>query len=115
MFQKSNIALFMVGAAGLGLIAAPLIVDARAGEAVTISQKGRAYAPRAVTLKTGQELTILNDDMFVHHAFVDHPDKVYDSGSMDEGESRSLWFETPGDYTVLCAIHPKMRLKVTVK
>ena len=40
---------------------------------------------------------------------------TYDSGSMEEGDSRTIKFEDAGEYELLCAIHPKMKLKVTVE
>lgn len=84
-------------------------------DVITISQKKRTYAPEAVTIKAGDSLRIVNDDIFLHHAFVDSPTLEYDSGSMEEGEKRDIYFENPGQYQVKCAIHPKMNLDVTVK
>jgi plastocyanin len=65
-------------------------------DVITISQKRRKYAPVAVTIKPGDTLQ-------------------YDSGSMEEGETRDIQFTAVGAYQVKCAIHPRMRLDVTVK
>ena len=81
----------------------------------TISQKNRTYAPKSVTLKTGESLRVLNDDIFLHHAFIDGPDMEYDSGSMEEGESRDILFDKQGRFVMKCAIHPKMKLDITVE
>ena len=81
---------------------------------MTISQKSRTYAPAAVTIKAGETLRIVNDDIFLHHAFVDSENLKYDSGSMEEGETRDITFKTRGEYQVKCAIHPRMNLNVTV-
>ena len=80
-----------------------------------ISQKNRTYAPGSVTVRAGETVRIINDDIFLHHAFVDSETLQYDSGSMEEGETRDIAFPVAGEYTIKCAIHPKMRLKVTVE
>lgn len=107
------------GAKGLliALIAFPAGVLAQSvtDDVLTISQKRRKYAPGAVTIKPGDTVRIVNDDIFLHHAFVDHKALQYDSGSMEEGETRDIQFSDPGTYQVRCAIHPRMRLDVTVE
>lgn len=96
-------------------ISYPIGVWAQSKSETIISQKNRTYAPGKVTIKAGETLKIVNDDIFLHHAFVEGGDMDYDSGSMEEGESSDVTFEKPGQYQVLCAIHPKMKLDVTVK
>lgn len=99
----------------VSLFAYPLGVMAQANSDIVISQKKRQYAPGKVTIKAGQSIKIVNDDIFLHHAFVDSDKMDYDSGAMEEGETRSVEFDTPGQYQVKCAIHPKMNLDVTVE
>ena len=84
-------------------------------DVITISQKRRKYAPGAVTIKPGDTLRIINDDIFLHHAFIDSDLLQYDSGSMEEGERRDIQFTEVGAYQIKCAIHPRMRLDVTVE
>ena len=101
----------------VALIAYPIGVYAQqaTSDIITISQKKRTYAPKAVTIKAGDKLRVVNDDIFLHHAFINSPDLQYDSGSMEEGEEREIQFSKPGEYQIKCAIHPKMNLDVTVK
>ena len=101
----------------IALIAFPVGVLAQSAtdDVITISQKRRKYAPGAVTIKPGDTLRIVNDDIFLHHAFVDNDVLTYDSGSMEEGETRDIAFTQAGTYQVKCAIHPRMRLDVTVQ
>jgi len=80
-----------------------------------VTQKGRAFNPRAVEVKAGEQIVIENDDQYVHHVFVDNAQFKFDSGEQKIGQTVSIVFSRPGDYVVLCAIHPKMRLNVTVK
>jgi plastocyanin len=106
----------LIKAALITLVAFPAGVLAQSKtDVVSISQKNRTYAPEAVSLRAGQTLRIVNDDIFLHHAFVEDDKMEYDSGSMEEGETRDVRFDTPGSYQVKCAIHPKMRLDVTVE
>ena len=99
----------------VSLVAYPIGVFAQANSDIVISQKKRQYNPGKVTIKAGQSLKIINDDIFLHHAFVDSDKMEFDSGSMEEGESATVEFDTPGQYQVKCAIHPKMNLDVTVQ
>lgn len=99
----------------ISLIAFPAGVLAQSSDILTISQKKRTYAPGAVTIDAGDTVRIVNDDIFLHHAFVDDPALQYDSGSMEKGETRDIQFTQPGAYQVRCAIHPRMRLDVTVE
>ena len=82
--------------------------------AVTVSQRGRAFDPEETTLTEGGTLTIINDDQFLHHAFVESDSLSFDSGSQPIGSRTDIVFDQPGEYVVRCDIHPKMRLEVTV-
>ena len=82
---------------------------------ILVMQKGRAFNPRAMEVKAGEEILIENDDQYVHHVFVDNAQLKFDSGEQKIGQTVRIVFPRPGDYVVLCAIHPKMRLDVTVK
>ena len=91
-----------------------LQANASSEDMIVISQKNRTYAPEAVSVKAGESIRIINDDIFLHHAFVDDEDMEFDSGPMEEGETRDIEFSEPGEYDIKCAIHPKMKLTVTV-
>jgi len=58
---------------------------------------------------------IINDDIFLHHAFIDSPNMKFDSESQKKGTIVEIAFKERGIYNVLCAIHPKMKLEVTVE
>lgn len=99
----------------VAMISYPVGVWAQSKTEHVISQKNRTYAPGELSLKAGESIKIVNDDIFLHHAFIDSDDLEFDSGSMEEGESANVTFKEPGVYNVKCAIHPKMNLEVTVK
>jgi plastocyanin len=86
-----------------------------AGGGIAVSQKGRAFMPRSVQITAGETATIHNDDEYIHHGFIDSPDFHFDSGEQRIGQTVQITFTVRGTFHVLCAIHPKMRLDVTVK
>jgi plastocyanin len=80
-----------------------------------ISQKGRQFRPSEIIITRGETLEIVNDDGdLLHHAYVDSPKFSFDSGDQQPGSRTDITFPTAGDFEVLCAIHPKMRLVVHV-
>src|ERR1700739_4484985 len=82
----------------------------------TISQKGREFHPGEIAIKRGETIQIVNDDGdLLHHAYVDSPKFSFDSGDQKAGSKTDVTFPVAGDFDVLCAIHPKMRLAVHVQ
>lgn len=81
-----------------------------------VSQKGRAFRPGALTIRTGETVDIINDDGdLLHHAYVDAPDFTFDSGDQEPGGTARITFTVGGTFAVLCGIHPKMKLVVRVE
>lgn len=81
-----------------------------------VTQKGRAFAPGSLAMHPGERVEIVNDDgELVHHAYLDHPSFSFDTGEQGPGSRTVVAFPSPGTFTVLCGIHPKMKLIVTVK
>jgi plastocyanin len=82
----------------------------------SISQKGREFHPDEVTIKRGESIQIVNDDGdLLHHAYVDSEKFSFDSGDQKPDSITPITFQVAGDFDVLCAIHPKMRLVVHVQ
>jgi plastocyanin len=82
----------------------------------SISQKGREFHPGEMTIKRGETIQIVNDDGdLLHHAYIDSPKFSFDSGDQKPGSVTPVTFAVAGDFDVLCAIHPKMKLTVHVK
>lgn len=82
----------------------------------SISQKGREFHPGDVSIKRGESIQIVNDDAdLLHHAYVDSEKFSFDSGDQKPGSVTPVTFNVAGDFDVLCAIHPKMKLTVHVK
>lgn len=86
------------------------------GSRYVISQKNRHFTPAALQINRGDTVMIVNDDADLHHhAYVSTPAFRFDSGDQKPGSRTPIVFTEPGRFNVLCGIHPKMRLIVTVK
>ncbi|MCJ2133334.1 methylamine utilization protein [Methylobacterium sp. J-026] len=81
-----------------------------------VSQKGKHFGPGDVALHVGEHSTVVNDDDdFVHQAYVEAETFAFDSGDSEPGAKAVITFPTEGDFTVLCGVHPKMKLAVHVR
>ncbi len=81
-----------------------------------ISQKNRKFNPGQITINRGEALRFINDDgELLHHAYLKSPEFNFDSGDQKPGSKFEVTFPVVGNFTVLCAIHPKMKLLVNVK
>ncbi len=103
-------------AGAVALIAASATLwQAWAAGPVIVTQRNRAFHPDAVSIGPGGVVRIVNDDgELLHHAYVKQPELRFDSGEQEPGSHVDVAFPRRGTYRVLCGIHPKMRLVVTV-
>ncbi len=104
--------------AGAAAVAGMLVAGAAfsAGTPHIVSQAGREFRPQEVTINRGDTVQIVNDDGdLLHHLYVDSDRLQFDSGDQKPGSRTNIDFTTAGTYTVLCAIHPKMKLTVRVR
>ena len=103
-------------AAGLGSALLVGAAWAALGTAPTyrVSQNERAFRPGELTIQRGETVQIVNDDVVLHHAYVESSGFNFDSGDMKPGSAAEIVFSQPGTFTVLCGIHPKMKLVARV-
>lgn len=80
-----------------------------------VSQKGKAFSVEALNLKVGDSVVFKNDDDTAHNVFSTTEGQKFNLGIQKQGTDNSHKFEKPGEIEVRCAIHPKMKLKVSVK
>jgi plastocyanin len=101
----------------LSLVAVFLSVAfiARAAD-TTVTQSHTTFDTDAVTLKVGDTLTFANKDDVTHNIQIVNGDgDVDDKGLQKPGQDIKQTFVKAGNYKVHCAIHPKMKLAVTVE
>ena len=102
-------------AIALTIIVALGVSAVSAADVVMVSQRDRKFSPDRIEFSRGSIARIVNDDKVTHHIYVDSPGLSYDSGEQPIGTMVDVRFDKAGNYDVLCAIHPTMRLRITVK
>ena len=81
-----------------------------------VSQAGRKFNPNDLIINRAETIQIINDDAdLLHHIYIESQQMNFDSGDQKPGSRTAITFPTAGDFTVLCAIHPKMKLVVHVR
>ena len=96
------------------LIGLALAGAARA-ETHEVGQKGRAFAPAALSLKPGDSVTFVNDDDIAHNVLSETPGHAFDLKLQRPGEAKRVTFDKPGTIEIGCDIHPRMQLTITVR
>jgi plastocyanin len=81
---------------------------------LTIEQKGRAFSSENVTIKKGGTVTFLNDDSVPHNIMSTSQGNEFNLGSQPPGASTDVTFKAAGEVQVICAIHPRMKMTVSV-
>jgi len=81
-----------------------------------IDQANQQFSNKALTVKAGDTVTFKNSDDVTHNITVDSPDgDADDLGLQKPGESLTTKIGKPGEYSVHCHIHPKMKMKITAQ
>ena len=91
-----------------------LAAQAQAAEHV-VTQKGRAFSVKQLTVKQGDSIKFVNEDPFAHNVFSLSETKNFDLGSHGQGTARSVVMDKAGTVDVECAVHPDMKMVVEVK
>jgi plastocyanin len=84
------------------------------GGAVTVSMKNIQFAPKDVTVKTGQTVTWRNDDT-VDHNVTAKSGASFKSKNFGNGQSFSFKATKAGTIKYVCTIHPGMDGTLTVR
>jgi plastocyanin len=75
------------------------------------------FQPKAIEVPVGTTITWTNWDSIGHSitsGTPEMPDGKFDTGFFKKGESASVTFDQPGEYTFYCARHKNMRGTVKV-
>ena len=79
----------------------------------TVHQKGRMFSTESITIKKGDTVTFVNDDNVPHNIASTSKGNEFNLGSQGRAPRR-VTFKEAGDAQVICAIHPRMKMTVTV-
>jgi plastocyanin len=104
MRKSALFALVILSGLSVGALAANL----------TITQKGRMFSSESITIKKGESLTFVNDDTVPHNIISTSKGNEFNLGSQAPGASTDVTFKEAGEVQVICAIHPRMKMTVTV-
>lgn len=80
----------------------------------TITEKGKVFSQADIAIKAGDTVVFVNDDNVAHNVMSNDADNKFNLGLLKPGSSTPVTFNSPGAVTVLCAIHPSMKLNVTI-
>jgi plastocyanin len=90
---------------------APSPTTNQAAGAVTI--QNFAFSPASLIVKKGESVTWTNDDSASHTIVSDS--NVFQSGSLEKGQTFSFTFNTAGQFPYHCSIHPSMKAMIIVQ
>lgn len=88
-------------------------VPAHAGEPVTIAIDHFQFGPNDITVEPGTIVEWVNRDQTIHNIIM--PAAKVASPGMDTGDHFTFKFDTAGDFSYLCGLHPHMTGVVHVK
>jgi cytochrome c peroxidase len=80
-----------------------------------VGQKGKQFSEAKLLLQRGESIRFVNDDTVTHNVFSKSPIAPFNLKLQPPGSSHDIRFDEPGTATVRCAIHPMMKLEVTVE
>lgn len=80
----------------------------------TVTQKGKAFSVKTLAVKAGDRVHFRNDDSVAHNVFSLADGMTFDLGTYVAGQSKDVVFSKEGKFEVECAIHPDMKMVVTV-
>jgi plastocyanin len=80
-----------------------------------VDQKNREFSTMEITVKPGDSLTFTNSDNVTHNVFSNSKQNAFNIRVQNPGQSSTVQFKEEGVTEVRCAIHPRMKLMVTVK
>lgn len=82
-------------------------------QAATVEMRSFEFFPRELTVKAGTHVTWLNKDAPPHDAAAGN--KAWKTEFLQNGDSATLSFDTPGTYAYHCSVHPYMTATLTVR
>jgi plastocyanin len=90
------------------------IASAARSEEQTVVQKDRKFSVDTLTIKSGDSLKFRNEDQVSHNLFSPTPGQSFDLKIQRPGQTVTHIFTATGLVDIRCAIHPQMKMQVTV-
>jgi plastocyanin len=80
----------------------------------SIIQKDKSFSERLISIKRGDTLLFVNNDIIAHNVMSTSPGNEFNLGSQLPGVATPVTFSTAGEVRVICAIHPRMQMTVNI-
>lgn len=93
----------------------PAFGENLAADTLMIDQRHLRFAPTVLAVAPGTVVEFKNSDPILHNVF--SPPRLgadFDLGTYPQDESRARRFNQPGNYVILCHVHPEMAAWVIV-
>jgi len=84
-------------------------------EDFVILQKDKQFSEERIVIRAGDRLVFRNEDSVSHNVFSRSPGAQFEVKVQLPGQQTPISFARPGEAEVRCAIHPNMKLRVTVE
>ena len=97
------------------VLAAALAPSAALAGDIEIGQKNKQFSSQAVTASVGDTIVFKNDDSVAHNVHSSTNGHRFNLGLQKPGDSARLELSEDGTIEIRCAVHPKMKMTVTVK
>jgi len=86
--------------------------SASSGDQVTI--KNFKFGPDNLSVAKGTTVTFTNNDTANHTATATGAN-AFDTGTLNQGATKTVTLDKPGTYSYMCSFHPFMHGTITVK
>jgi plastocyanin len=96
------------------MIEGPALPAPPAAPHLAMEQRHETFAPHVLAVPVGTTVDFPNHDPMLHNVFSASPAKKFDLGMYDQGETKSVTFDTAGVVRVGCNVHPKMEAFIVV-
>ena len=106
-YERSHVVIYLEGAGPVG-------DRAEALSPRPMQQINRQFSPDLLVVPVGATVSFPNMDPIFHNIFSLSKPRVFDLGSYDKGETRTVNFPTPGIVEVYCHLHPNMEATIFV-
>jgi len=101
-------------AAACAAVAVACATAVAAAGMVSVDQKGLAFSSPALTVKKGDIVNFTNSDSTSHNILITGNGVNLNSGLQQPGVAFKAPMTKPGTYSVICGIHPKMKMSLVV-
>jgi plastocyanin len=99
----------------ISLCAVTLVLAGDASTEHVVNQQNKEFSVTEITIKPGDKIVFKNADEVTHNVFSNSKFNPFNIKVQQPGGSSTVELKDEGTTEVRCAIHPKMKLLVTVK